>query len=253
MPRNEKGILPDVWASAATPAVDVTPIEDFTLGYDSAYTSDKYPDRRHLNDVLQRVTATSADVNKYGAALPWHTGITYQPMAMVTHQSEVYVALQASTGKDPRDDPSAAAFWQKLEDFLGIVAPQVRTMAVKINSHTGRSLTGSTIGTHTFTISGFVLASGYPASKIRKLYIQFYGYGWESDWTSSVTFPWGDNVVVHAGRIFVNGSGSEQIWHTNIVEIPVNVSQENIVITLARHPTKAASSFTILGAQIDEV
>jgi hypothetical protein len=122
MARNALGIQTEIWAGN-TAAAERTPIEDFALGYTDEYNSSKFPDRRHLNDVLSRVSATCSDVNKFGAGLPWHTTIPFQQYALTTGSNGVlYVATQANQGRDPTVSGNRPAYWiavlTELQNFI---------------------------------------------------------------------------------------------------------------------------------------
>jgi len=101
MSRNSIGIKTDVFAADGQREILPT---FATQGYGSEYTSGVFPDRRHMNDVLARVTATCADVNKFGAALPWDSGITYSVGAIVTVGLLQFVCIQEALNKSPETE-----------------------------------------------------------------------------------------------------------------------------------------------------
>ncbi len=251
MARNPKGISPEVWASAASGS-DVTPIENFTLGYTAAYQSDLYPDRRHLNVVLQRVTATASDVNKYGAALPWDSAIAYQDMAIVTHEEEVYIALQANTNVNPLNGVAHEANWITIKDFLALPDIKTGTAAIKITGH-ANSLTQNTNGTWTYNISDFTLASGYPTSKIRKLYVKIFAFSFNGSIAQVyASFPWAKDTLEVVGSISTDSTRTAGSTVNTIIEIPINSGQDYLKFRVELTGASQAS-FTILGAQLNEI
>lgn len=117
--RNAIGIFDLVWAGDG----DRVQLPTFETGYDYTYAVDRAPDRRHMNDVLAKVTALCVDVNKFGAAMPWNSGQVFEQYAVVTgSDGVVYVAAQQNQNKDPSVAGNQPVYWKAfltpLQDFV---------------------------------------------------------------------------------------------------------------------------------------
>ena len=109
MARNILGIFQKIWAQ--TGDRDLMP--DFENGYGAEYESSELPQRTHLNDVLAKTTAVAYDINKYGAGLPWDTGLLYAVGAIVMGTDGVYyIAQQENQGQDPTAAGNVPSVWR---------------------------------------------------------------------------------------------------------------------------------------------
>jgi hypothetical protein len=113
MARDKKGVFQKVWAGLSSLS-DRTPNPDFDHGYSDEYTSSLFPDRRHLNDVLCKVTAACNDMNKFGAALPYDEELSYGQYAVVTGSNGVvYVSQQDDNlNHDPIVAGNRPLYWK---------------------------------------------------------------------------------------------------------------------------------------------
>ena len=117
-------------ASTDGQASDLTGLYNTGDGWPSSYgeggTDD--PTRGEFNQVLKEVTAVTTDVNKMGATLDWHSGISYEQDALVKSAQKFYRS-RTGTGNLNKDPTLAAnsSFWVRV--FINEYALEVATTA----------------------------------------------------------------------------------------------------------------------------
>ena len=183
--REPKGLVQEVWAKNALDNAELPAFED---GFDSDYSTSKAPDRRNVNDVLAKATGVAADVNKFGAALPWDEALTYAKDAYVTGQNtgKVYRSLQA--GNTDNDPETPSVWWKDYEESIIEQIPlsgRLLDVMVLRNAASGRTTMPSAIqgavGTRGdfgstdiwggTTIGSFNLASAFTQFDAAKTYL----------------------------------------------------------------------------------
>ena len=109
---------------------DLTGLYNAGDGWPSSYgeggTDD--PTRGEFNQVLKEITAVTTDVNKMGATLDWHSGISYEQDALVKRSQKFYRS-RTGTGNLNKNPAQAAnsSFWTQV--FLNEYALEVASNA----------------------------------------------------------------------------------------------------------------------------
>ncbi len=109
--RDSDGFVPSKWASsgdASSPPFSRD--TGWTLSYSQAGGS--APARTTFNQLFLELSALALDLNKFGAAMPWDTNVTYEIYAVVTgSDGETYKSLiTANSANDPISDDGTK--WQ---------------------------------------------------------------------------------------------------------------------------------------------
>ncbi len=117
MPRDIRGEVDEVFADTGDVADPI--VVDFRKGYELSFeqTNGKKPTREGFNKIFQQLYSMGRDVSQYGAALPYSQTINFLVDAIVTHNGELFMCIQANGPLSSVRIPgtgAGAAFWDDL-------------------------------------------------------------------------------------------------------------------------------------------
>lgn len=201
MGRSDIGIREDsgqskVFAELAS-STDREEDVNFGDGFTDDYNSTLYPTRKDFNSALSYATAVVADVNQYGATLPWDSTISYKAGATVVRwdssagKARMFYCLVDNNNTDPLNNPT---IWQDFRDFLEITSTPLGMEYKEIVDYDkdASALSGGGNTTRVYDISLFNTGSnnGLITENIRMIYLHAESSGDKNKATYvSVTMP----------------------------------------------------------------
>lgn len=247
MSRNAIGVFNKVFAESG----DRVELPDFETGYGYEYQVDALPDRRHLNDVLAKLTALGVEINQNGT-LEWNSEITYNKIALVKGSDEIlYISTTSNNfNQDPSNLETRTGYWISLSEFLGVVDNSARLDALKTDvkfiaftSHATQSLYLDTGGTYEFTLAGFS-GVGLSNSDIREIQISWFAFSADSHNQKIIaSYPSGQEFVIGGSY---GQNDDDDCGSYGQATIPINKDQTSFKITLSGG---GSINVTLLGAK----